>query len=324
MPSRPLPITLFGLVILCGTSALLAGDRQRVEILSSLDGTKQPCYVIPPNDFQLDGPPVPLLISLHTWSSSVEQRLKGMERAANQRGWIYLFPHFRGPNQSPDACGSPKAQQDILDALDWALDNYPVDTRRVYLTGVSGGGHMAMLMAGRYPQRFSAVSAWVGISDLAAWHERHKAGRYGQMCRASCSGAPGDNARVDAQYRLRSPITWLAGAVEVPLDLAAGVHDGHKGSVPVRHTLEAFNVVARAQNGPTVTEKEIQQISRSDGRLQNPQPCDTIDDPDYDRPIYLRRQAGNCRVTIFEGGHERLDESAARWLARQVRPTAQP
>jgi len=295
-----------------------ADRRQKILVPSLIDGTEQPCYLILPEGFDRDGAPVPLLVSLHTWSGDVEQRDAAMEREADQRGWIYLWPHFRGANKSPDACGSEKAQQDILDAVDWVLKRYPVDTKRIYLTGASGGGHMAMLMAGRHPERWTAVSAWVGISDLAAWHAKHAKTRYGEMLRACCGGAPGESPEVDAQYRARSPKTWLARAVGVPLDLAAGVHDGHKGSVPIRHTLDAFNLVAAAQGAPVISEEEIAQLSRPDGRLDRPLPGDQAEDPMFGRAIYLRRTAGKARVTIFEGGHERLARAAAQWLSRHV------
>ena len=311
-----------GLFMLVALTAAMGSDaiephRRNVAIPSSADGTEQPCYVILPAGFDPSGPPVPLLVSLHTWSGDVEQRHPALERETVRRGWIYLFPHFRGVNRSPEACGSPLAQQDILDAVDWAQQHYKIDERRIYLTGVSGGGHMAMLMAGRYPSRWTAVSAWVGISDLAAWHARHAGDHYGDMIRRSCGGPPGQNEEVDRQYRLRSPNTWLAGAAGVALDLAAGIHDGHTGSVPIRHTLEAFNVVARAQQLPGITEDEIAQLSRPDGRLEHPQPSDAESDPTYGRPIHLRRTAGQCRVTIFEGGHERRDAAALDWLSRQ-------
>jgi len=307
-------------------SALLADDstdafqREKVLIRSSIDGAEQPCYVILPKNFDASAAPAPLLVSLHTWSGDVEQRHPDLERAAARRGWIYLFPHFRGANRTPDACASPRAQQDILDAVQWAIGRFPVDTRRIYLTGASGGGHMAMLMAGRYPRQWTAVSAWVGISDLAAWHEKHAESNYGEMLRQCCGGPPGESASIDEQYRVRSPKTWLAGAADVALELAAGIHDGHTGSVPIRHTLEAFNVVAGVQNLPLISELEIADLSRADGRLESPQSSDTAEDPSYGRSIYLRRTAGKCRVTIFEGGHERLDEASLEWLSRHVKP----
>jgi dipeptidyl aminopeptidase/acylaminoacyl peptidase len=284
-----------------------------------VDGTEQPCYLVLPQGFDPQGPPVPLLVSLHSWSADVEQRHPALERAAIERGWIYLFPNFRGPNQHPDACGSVKAQQDILDAVAWVRQRYPVDRRRIYLTGSSGGGHMTMLMVGCHPDLWAAASAWVGISDLAAWHARHADGRYGQMLRASCGGRPGDSPEVDEQYRLRSPRTHLHRADDVPLDLAAGIRDGHTGSVPIRHTLEAFNAIATAVGAPGISEAEMLQLSRPEGRLTNPQPGDEAADPTFGRAIYLRRYAGPSRVTIFEGGHEGLAAAAIAWLEQHVR-----
>jgi poly(3-hydroxybutyrate) depolymerase len=241
-----------------------------------------------------------------------------MERLAEERGWIYLFPNFRGPNQHPDACGSPKAQQDILDAVAWAKKTYPVDERRVYLVGASGGGHMTMLMAGRHPDVWAAASAWVGISDLAAWHKLHAAGRYGRMMRLSCGGAPGDSREVDRQYRERSPITHIHRAVNVALDLNTGIHDGHKGSVPIRHALDAFNAVAHAAGCEPISEEEIVQLSRPNGRLKHPRESDNVKDSSYGRQIHLRRYAGPVRVTVFEGGHEILPEAAVAWLEDKV------
>jgi len=308
---------VLGCMILVAVGTARAGDRKKILVTSKADGSQQPSYLIVPEGFDPKGPAVPLLVSLHTWSHNVEQRHKGFEEGAEKRGWLFLLPDFRGRNERPEACGSPLAQQDILDAVDWVLAHYPVDPKRIYLCGLSGGGHMSMLMAGRYPDRWTAVSAWVGISDLRKWHEFQATSHYGEMLRACCGGAPGDSPAVDEQYRLRSPITWIARAKDLPLDLAAGVHDGHKGSVPVRQTIEAFNAVAQAQGLPGVSEEEIQQISRPDGRLDKPQASDQPEKSDVGRAIYLRRTAGKARVTIFEGGHQRLDAAALEWLSQQ-------
>lgn len=308
--------TIVFLHVCLAVSIVAGGERKRVSVKSTLDGTDQPCYVIEPDGFDADGEAVPLLVSLHTWSGNLEQRNKSLEAEADKLGWIYLFPNFRGVNRHPDACGSEKAQQDILDAVAWAQQSYPIDRTRIYLTGVSGGGHMTMLMVGRHPEIWAAASAWVGISDLAAWHQRHAGGRYGEMMRACCGGAPEDSEKAKEQYRRRSPLTWLSRAAKVPVDIAAGVHDGHKGSVPVRHSLEGFNEIAKAVKAAPVSEEEIVQISRANGRLENPQPSDGAVDATFGRVIHLRRHAGQSRVTIFEGRHEGISTAAIAWLKR--------
>ena len=299
----------------------MAASGIKVLIKSSVDQTEQPSYVLLHDEFDPNGEPVPLLVALHSWSGDLEQRNLPREKLANDVGWICLLPNFRGRNDRPEACGSEIAQQDILDAVEWAKRKYPIDPRRIYLTGNSGGGHMTMLMVGRHPKVWAAASAWVGISDLAAWHEKHSAedDRYGQMMRKVCGGKPGDSKVVDEQYRQRSPLTYLHRAVGVPLDIAAGVHDGYTGSVPTRHSLEAFNAIAKADRSAVITEEEIQQISRPDGRLDSPQPSDEVEDTSFGREIYLRRHAKHARVTIFEGGHEGIATAAVAWLEKHAK-----
>ena len=65
-----------------------------------------------------------------------------------------------------------------------------------------------------------------------------------------------------------------------------------------------------------VSEEEILQLSRPDGRLDDPKPGDNVEDAAFGRTIYLRRTAGKARVTIFEGGHEGIAPAALDWLSR--------
>ena len=318
-----------GLLILLAVSAA-HGDAvpadddlpalKEIEIESSQDGTSQPSRIWAPDSAASS--PTPLLVSLHTWSSDYRQDRSRWLAEAVDRRWIYIQPNFRGRNDHPEACGSPLARHDVLDALDWCLEEYDVDPQRIYLAGVSGGGHMAMLMAARHAHRFSAVSAWVGVSDLAEWYRFHlKDGvpqRYAEMVSACCGGPPGASPEIDREYRQRSPIFWLQDVGDLLIDLNSCVMDGKTGSVPIRHTIEAFNVIAESAAHPTVTESEITQLIKNE-KLTNPRPTDLAKDPDYEREIRLRRIAGNARVTIFDGGHEALPAAACAWLERQTR-----
>ncbi len=291
--------------------------KQKITITSSLDESKQPCYFILPKDYDKDkSQRYPVLMALHTWSNSVEQKNTDWEAEAYKQGWIYVFPHFRGPNNHPQACGSKIAQQDILDALAYAKSAYRTDNRRIYLAGVSGGGHMTMLMVSRHPQYWTAASAWVGISDLSKWHRKHVKTKYGMMMRASCGGAPGASDAVDKQYLERSPIHYLANSTRVPLDIATGIYDGHTGSVPISHSLEAFNMIAKATRQRLITTQEMQLLSTPNGRLTTPLASDKVTDQALGRAIYLRRYAALSRVTVFEGGHEGIAEAGVDWLAR--------
>ena len=293
-----------------------AGQRSLIQVNSTADGTDQQCYLILPSNYDADTTNRPLLVSLHSWSADLNQRNTSLEQLADEKGWIYLFPNFRGANKTPQACGSKLAQQDILDATEWAKSNLRVDKRRIYLTGVSGGGHMTMLMAARYPEQWTAASAWVGISDLSLLYKKHADTRYGEMMRKSCGGAYGDSCAVNKQYIMRSPKTFLRKANSIVLDIAAGIHDGHTGSVPITHSILAFNLIAKANKQPGVSKEEIKLLSTPTGRLTNPLDSDMETDEALGRDIHLRRYAGNSRLTIFEGGHEGISSAAISWLEK--------
>jgi poly(3-hydroxybutyrate) depolymerase len=305
---------------LCSLAACLSqpAPEQRLEVrIPRADGSEQPAFVMLPAGFEPSGRERPLLVSLHSWSADYTQRREDLEPLALAEGWIYLSPDFRGRNDNPQACGSELAQQDILDAVAWAKKEYPVDESRIYLVGTSGGGHMTLLMAAKHPEVWAAASAWVGISDLAAWHQRHAEDNYGAMLRACTGGAPGASETVDEEYRQRSPLPWMAGAKDVPLDINAGIRDGHEGSVPIRNSIDAFNAIARAVNAEPVSEEEVQELSASPtARLAHPKPSDQEVDPALGREIILRRTAGKARITIFEGGHEGIGLAAMDWVRR--------
>ena len=306
-----------------GQEAVETPKLTEVRITSSLDETEQPLRMWAPARAKTES--TPLFVMLHTWSGDYRQDRSEWLREAAARDWIFVQPNFRGPNRHPEACGSSRARADVLDAIDWAIANYEVDTDRVYLAGVSGGGHMAMLMAAYHPERFSAVSAWVGISSLNDWYTFHtrggKVGNYAKMIAASCGGAPGTDAAVDVEYYRRSPIHFLQYAAGLPLDLNAGVKDGKTGSVPIHHTLRAFNVLARVAEAPEVSAEEMEELW-SNERLRSPHPDDVAEDPSYGREIRLRRSAGAARVTIFDGGHEGIPAAGVAWLQEQARATA--
>ena len=298
---------------------------QLTEVPSSLDGKLQKVR----SWFPESPGPHPILVSLHSWSGDCMQDHPDWVQEAVTRQWGFLEPDFRGVNDHPEACGSSLARQDVIDALDWAIQRGDVDPERVYLAGISGGGHMTMLMSAYYPERFSAASAWVGISDLREWHSFHTkpSGKdnYAQMTEACCGGPPGSSAAVDLQYLSRSPIHFLQHAAELPLDLNAGITDGKTGSVPIQHTLNAFNVIAKARQTSQISPEEVEQLW-TNGHLTSPQHEDRVEDSSYGRQIHLRRTSGPSRVTLFEGGHEGLAHPACEWLAQQkcqTRPRGQ-
>ena len=305
--------------LIVGGQCCLAAESpgtERGETVSSLDGERQPLlHWAPPSAADR---PTPLLVFLHSWSSDYKQDNSKWLNACAARNWIWLHPNFRGINQSPKACGSQYARQDVLDAITFARQRWNVDSQRIYLAGVSGGGHMALLMAGHHPDQFSAVSAWVGPTDLAEWHRFHtrngKPQKYAVMIEKSLGGAPGTSIAVDEDYRDRSPVFHLSHVGDLPVSIWAGVDDGHTGSVPIRHSLTAFNAIAESHGDAVISEQEIAELSVQK-RLKSPLASDSVRDATLGQKIHLRRQSQDSTITIFEGGHESHPNAALDWLS---------
>ncbi|MBM3291039.1 MAG: prolyl oligopeptidase [Candidatus Hydrogenedentes bacterium] len=283
--------------------------RHTIHVRSTIDGARQPCVFIP----AAGGGPRPLLVYLHPWRHGYDTDSRRWQAEARARDWHFLAPHFRGPNKRPAACASRLARQDVLDAADYISRSYAVDTRRVYAGGVSGGAHMALVMAAESPGLWAGVSAWCAVTDLAAfYHECRGQGAKAYRHIASvCGGAPGSSPLADEELRYRSPLFHLARAKDVPLDINHGVRDGQPRGIGIQHSVWAFNAIAEAHGAAPVPANELESYRRLHGLTPGP-----VQDETYARTVYLRRTAGPSRLTLFEGGHEDLPAAACAWLER--------
>ena len=276
----------------------------RIKVTSSIDHTEQDAIVVVPST-GASTKPRGLAVFLHAWSVDYTQRQPEVESEADKRDWLLLIPNFRGRYDHPDACASPLAQQDILDAMTWVKGHYTVDDKRVYALGLSGGAFMTMLMVGKHPEIWAAGSEWAGISDLAAWFtNEHATDRYATNLRACFGGAPTDSATLAAEYKARSPLTYLKPGLGVPIDLNAGKEDP---TVAFQHTLRAFQALVPG----AVTEQDAAPIKMG---VPFPAAPSLRMDALTGRRIYLRREVQDVRLTIYDGRHEWFPKAAFAWL----------
>jgi dipeptidyl aminopeptidase/acylaminoacyl peptidase len=216
-------------------------EMREIETVSTLDGSREPSLLYLPDR---EGP-VPLLVGLHTWSADRFNQAGPMLPFCRERGWALLLPEFRGPNltsnpRAAQACASRLARRDILDAVDLVRGEAAIDPGAIFLLGGSGGGHMALMMAAEAPGRWRAVSSWVPITDLAAWHAQNP--RYAPHVEACCGGPPGAGEAADREYRERSP---LFRAKEMAAANLAVHHGRFDRSVPYGHTTALIGELER-------------------------------------------------------------------------------
>ena len=286
---------------------------EKVEILSKLDGSLQPSMILTASGEA----PRPLLVALHTWSFGYDSNAAAYEKLCREKNWHLLYPHFRGENWTPEACGSDFVISDIEDAVAYMKQNFAVDEKRIYLIGGSGGGHCALLMAGRRPDLFSAVSAWCPIHDLILWHKQCKTAgtKYDEHIETACGGDPQTEAAAQKEAQMRSPKSWLVNAAKkLPVDISTGIHDGHTGSVPVGHAIRAYNILA--DEADRITETDIGYIEKY--RKVPEHLAAASSDPAYGiHTVYLRMVSNSVRLTLFEGGHNIFPEISGDWLEKQ-------
>ena len=297
--------------ILVGPVVAGNGEFGEVSYRSEADDSMQSAMFYDPKPVE----EVPLVVALHTWSGDFrQQHHKPIREWCMKKGWAYIHPDFRGPARRPEATGSELVIGDIVSAVKHARESTRIDPKAVFLVGTSGGGYHCLVMAGKHPELFAGVSAWASISDLKAWyHDNIKSGRrYWNDIVKSCGGKPGDSPAVDAEYRKRSPVSYLKNAKgRVRLQIATGITDGHNGSVPISHSLWAFNEVAEEKD--RIGLEEIAFMTK-EARLP-----DTLAKADPDpafgakQPIF-RRSSATATVTIFEGGHEIIQPAAIAWM----------
>lgn len=279
----------------------------------SYDQTEQPA-----RSLQARQPQRPLLVLLHPWSWGYQyQHPREIVQWCQDHDWNLIIPHFRGPSWEHLSCGHEAAVQDIVDAVTFACSVYQADARNVLLCGGSGGGFHTLLLAGRHPELWKAVSAWCPISDLVAWHRQEAPKRYGYPAHieAVCGGNPQTDADAQANAIHRSPLTYLEPNLPCRIDINAGIHDGHTGSVPISHALNAFNACVLPEN--RIPQQVIDIMTQTETVPDGYQFAGEA--PEFaSRPVLFRKQAEQTTVTIFEGSHETVASAVIAWLSQNA------
>jgi hypothetical protein len=286
-------------------------DFELVDIFSTSDSTLQKAYFYRSTSKKAN----PLIVSLHTWSNDYSQ-IDELSEICKQKDINYIHPDFRGPNVTRDACCSELALNDIDDAITYALRNSIVDTNKIFVIGVSGGGYATLCTFMKSKHKISKFSAWASISDLIAWYNESKIRNNGYAenilaCTAS------DNELNETNAKQKSPMYWdtpLAKLSSSRLFIYAGIYDGIQGSVPITHSINFYNKLLAdlkvTDSSRYISCKEKLEL------LEYRKPLG-----DYGniagRKICLRKESGKIKLTIFEGNHEMLPEFALNELLNE-------
>jgi len=287
---------------------------QDIRIPSTADGAQQPAFWLPPTG---EGDQ-PLVVILHSWSAGYTQHA-GIPYAmwAQENGWAVVAPDFRGKNDNATAVGSDVAVQDAADAIDFAVAQAGVDADRVYVVGYSGGGMMALLLAGRHPDKVTAVAAWGPPQNLVEFYDfsRRNGRSYANHISAACGGDPRVAGPVQDECLKRSPITYLDNARdnEIPVFIAQGLQD------PFVHSAGAakvFNPLADPDDRFTAAEIDLFGRGIVPGHLPDWSDTTTYFGAGDPGPVFAR-ESGSALLVYFAAGHDMVYNATARWFASE-------
>jgi len=119
---------------------------------------------------------VPLVIALHGGGSRAAgaQRLTKLDQIADREGFIVVYPESADGHWN-DGRIDPSIPADVDDVafirtlIDTLAAEYPIDTARVFATGISNGGMMAYRLACELSDKIAAIAPVAGAvaGDLA-------------------------------------------------------------------------------------------------------------------------------------------------------------
>jgi poly(hydroxyalkanoate) depolymerase family esterase len=177
MDLPPLPSAGLGLDVPTLRPALPASTGELLR-LEHDDGRRvRPVFVYaPPN---LDpAVPAPLVVMLHGCTQTAASFSAGslMNRTADHHGFVVAYPE-QSRDDNPSCCwnwfstshqarggGEPAAIAGATRLVAEMTDRWTIDSRRVFVAGMSAGGAMAAVMAATYPDVFAAVAIHSGLA----------------------------------------------------------------------------------------------------------------------------------------------------------------
>lgn len=144
-------------------------DLERVRMR---DGLVTPVWVTRPAGRHTGARPAVVLVHGGPWVRGRTWRWSADAQFLASRGYVVIEPEFRGSTgygQRLFRAGwrqwGQAMQDDLQDALNWAVDKGWVDRRRTCIAGASYGGYASLMGVARHAESYRCAVAWVAVTD---------------------------------------------------------------------------------------------------------------------------------------------------------------
>src|SRR6266849_6155906 len=149
-------------------------------IYSDADGD-HPYFVYTPETYRV-GAPVPLFVMLHGCTQTALDFATGtsMNRLAEKQGFIVVYPqqtikYNQGlcwnwflPSNQQRGSGEPASIVGMIQSMQLNTANWTIDPNRIYVTGISAGAAMSVILGATYPDVFKAIGVHSGLEYQTA------------------------------------------------------------------------------------------------------------------------------------------------------------
>jgi dipeptidyl aminopeptidase/acylaminoacyl peptidase len=228
-----------------------------LERVKARDGLEIPVWITePPGPRQKAPRPAVVLVHGGPWVRGREWEWDADAQFLASRGYVVIEPEFRGStgygqrlHQAGWKQWGQAMQDDLVDALGFAVSKGWVDAKRVCIAGSSYGGYATLMGLARHAEHFRCGVAWAGVTDprlLFKWsyssdgHTEHRAHTLPRLIGDPAD--PADRAMLDAH----TPVL-LAERIKAPVLLAYGSEDRR---VPLVHGTRMRDALAAAGRPP--------------------------------------------------------------------------
>jgi poly(3-hydroxybutyrate) depolymerase len=198
---------------------------------SRLDGSLQPYLLYVPPSVRPAGSPVPLVLAMHGLNGEPGQAMRtvvGEPPELENMNSLWHARHLPGiPNHgvaiaAPYAYGNSgqrlPGEDDVLRVVEEVRRDYPIDERRISITGYSLGGTVSFVVPLHYPGLFSAAAPLCGYPNLATW--------------ASIRDTP-RTPWEDVLIARRAIVNYAENGRHLPLHIVHGGEDGPERSAVI-------------------------------------------------------------------------------------------
>lgn len=205
--------------------------RMQFARVTARDGRAIPTYLtLPP------GPrtgPAPTVVWVHggPWARGLGWRFDPEVQFLAARGYAVLQPEFRGSTgfgadhfRAGWGQWGLAMQDDLVDALRWAVDQGHADPKRVCIGGASYGGYAALMALVREPERFRCGISVVGVTDPSLLFSVHWSDLTREVKSLGMKRLIGDPETQAEHFRQISPV-HQAARIRAPVMLAYGGWD---------------------------------------------------------------------------------------------------